>query len=117
MRISDWSSDVCSSDLRARDRQLLETHMAQVQVQLPRDRPPAQHRALAEMRVEIAQHGADVGRAGEILKHVEPVRRLARGGKPADRRARDRAAVDAMTVKRPEHADMRPARSEEPTSE
>src|SRR3546814_19968329 len=74
MRISDWSSDVCSSDLRARDRQLLEIHMAQVQVQLPRDRPPAQHRALAEMRVEITQHGADVGRAGEILKHVEPVR-------------------------------------------
>src|SRR3546814_8639651 len=62
------------------------------------------------MRVEIAQHGADVGRAGEILKHVEPVLRLARGGKPADRRARDRADVDAMTVKRPEHADMRPAK-------
>src|SRR3546814_2363062 len=84
MRISDWSSDVCSSDLARRDR---------IDEQGATDRVPAEQSALRTFqnlnRGEIElRRGADIGGEGNVRAIADDARRALasdRLGHAADR--------------------------------
>src|SRR3546814_5787627 len=99
MRISDWSSDVCSSDLRALFRQ--EIRHRQI--------------ALAGVIVE-AQHPRAIGRAGKLLGD----RSQRRAGRDADEPAllpRRAAGIFLRVVRIDLDHPVQHPRSEEHTSE
>src|SRR3546814_1572442 len=104
MRISDWSSDVCSSDLR----QALEHH----------DRRVRLHGEARDLAVDHVG-GEPVG-TGRVLPQVGRdlaplLRRTARAQREG---RRDRAVLVRHHLDRPEHVDQRhEVRSEEHTSE
>src|SRR3546814_19958315 len=89
MRISDWSSDVCSSDLARRDR---------IDEQGATDRVPAEQSALRTFqnlnRGEIVlRRGADIGGEGNVREIADDARRALasdRLGHAADRVVRVR---------------------------
>src|SRR3546814_2221711 len=62
MRISDWSSDVCSSDLRLAGRSILV----------------AQDQAASFLRGADIAHAVETG-AGDVDRSLEPGRTVARG--------------------------------------
>src|SRR3546814_7962416 len=84
MRISDWSSDVCSSDLAAKDRQLSRGHRrAEGGARELRRRPPA----VADRPARNLQPDArEPRRSGDARRHTRPP-----GGRDAPRRADYRA--------------------------
>src|SRR3546814_6560514 len=90
MRISDWSSDVCSSDLAG--RQLLQRfrHLARARRTLRASGRGHQHRRPARRRVGLHQCG------GDLFRRVQPPARM---------------------VPDPARAQLRTRRSEEHTSE
>src|SRR3546814_2499445 len=83
MRISDWSSDVCSSDLPARSRR-------QVHAEVGGERIGVEHvaendvGALAAVDRVGSRRGA-IGRAAENLKHVRELFGRGRVGRAAGR--------------------------------
>src|SRR3546814_7693713 len=112
MRISDWSSDVCSSDLRLDGD--LDVHVA--------ERLGAQHRHALALEAELlvrlrARRHGDLGTAGADRRHLDTAAERRR-----DHRQRD-AAVDVGAValeqamRRHREKDVEIARSEEHTSE
>src|SRR3546814_1941322 len=66
MRISDWSSDVCSSDLlRLAHEMIGRTRVSRV-LKAYREVPAADERALALVLVKLAQMAADVPALREL---------------------------------------------------
>src|SRR3546814_2977224 len=94
MRISDWSSDVCSSDLRAFDR-----------IMLRMERGEAQQGEAGERGDERPHQDAD-------LRFLDE-QRVAREGEPAD----EQAHREADPAQHRDAIDLEPGRSEEHTSE
>src|SRR3546814_3186044 len=68
MRISDWSSDVCSSDLRDLREQLVADRVAQRVVDRLEAVEVEDHQRAARLRLDRMAE-----RAAEILGEVEPV--------------------------------------------
>src|SRR3546814_5292412 len=58
MRISDWSSDVCSSDLAVFDQQLPEARCAVADRQFDRAARRVLHRVVDQVLGHLAQHQA-----------------------------------------------------------
>src|SRR3546814_15901690 len=88
MRISDWSSDVCSSDLALADLGALDVlHIAQ-------------HRFLAEIflrQIVGRQRGGVIGRPGdEVVEDARPLRRVALKG--ADRSEERRVGKECVST-------------------
>src|SRR3546814_4776086 len=131
MRISDWSSDVCASDLRARQLWLRRVDAQQIvraQIGFPEIvvRRHAQHGGVGQLQaMRLAQSPAvfDPVGAARLKPHLE----LAIDTAPVEMQARNVLAVGADLVKGGEAvAGMRPERargivvifrSEEHTSE
>src|SRR3546814_5494416 len=82
MRISDWSSDVCSSDLQQRDRREQRHADAQSRQQRPRApaQQPDQRRAGSECghRSQAGTHNAQTLRARRSEEHTSELQSLMR---------------------------------------
>src|SRR3546814_6857936 len=78
MRISDWSSDVCSSDLRLRRRNapgICDRQPRRPDARLPRRRPRADRRQGQQPKMESAN-----GRGGDRRLDRRDLRAIARNG-------------------------------------
>src|SRR3546814_1996062 len=108
MRISDWSSDVCSSDLLlVVHRQLAEPVGAHLHV----GHLVGQHPVLAELEHRVA------GQVAELLHGVEDVDGEALEGAVDARQAQDRVGVARGLEEERVLAELADLRSEEHTSE
>src|SRR3546814_19732497 len=68
MRISDWSSDACSSDLRSPTDEVIESAL----------RYRAQAPLIDEMMKEIGVEGSNVARMGDIFRSARDAQSLAK---------------------------------------
>src|SRR3546814_2597605 len=82
MRISDWSSDVCSSDLGGRRRQGPGDDGARRQGPAGADRDPAGHAADAAAAGPVAVACPGTGDRGAAVDRVQPYRRPRLGRRP-----------------------------------
>src|SRR3546814_5315386 len=75
MRISDWSSDVCSSDLRAMDaQQLQEQGKQQVNRHLRADRPAYVIEAAPVAKpVRLQEHDMGPRAIGPVFDHLKAI--------------------------------------------
>src|SRR3546814_10043169 len=110
MRISDWSSDVCSSDLAVVDQ--LETVQVEVQHGEAGALPAVHAR---DRRVQALEHDNPVGQAGQAVVAGLVGEFLLRAHALADLRAQ--LAVGAFQLARPRLDAELELRSEEHTSE
>src|SRR3546814_2212818 len=109
MRISDWSSDVCSSDLEAIAEDIRRDHGVEVRtLSLDLNQPDAAQRMAAaaeglEVGLYVANAGSESGGHGFLDTQIETIREL--------------IARNVLTTTEDLHIFARPMRSKEHTYE